>query len=563
MLDGFDPSTIQDESVLTIVRFLMNQIEDLAAKVKEQAAEIQRLRDENNHLRGEQGQPAVRPTHRPGSISSEAERATPQPRTRRSKQVQLRIDRTEVCCLDHAGLPPDLRFKGYQSVVIQDLRLTTETIRFRKETWYSPSTRRSYLATLPPGYHGQFGPGVKALAFTLAFESGLSEPKIHALFGLAGLRMSCGHLSQLLHTVGTALATERTAILAAGLASSPWQHIDTTSTRVAGTNQHCHILTNPLYTVYTTTPQSNRLSVLDVLRGHEPRIFWLDRSTERLMQLLDIPAKMQRLVCATVPREQMLTEAQTDAFLACIPQQTRPIAKIVKDMLAIAAYHAQRAPPYPVIPLLVCDDAPQWAMLTEELALCWVHDGRAYKRLEPHLVHHRQLRDAFLAEYWAFYRELRTYQHAPTVAEAARLRMAFATLFSTRTGYRSLDARIAITGTKQRGLLTVLEHPEVPLHNNPAERGARRRVRKRDVSLGPRTTAGAQLWDIGHTLVATAQQLGVNLFGYLMDRLGPQTLPSLAELITDRAPALRLGDSWEDRPERPAWKPTPVAMWHG
>ena len=141
--------------------------------------------------------------------------------------------------------------------------------------------------------------------------------------------------------------------------------------------------------------------------------------------------------------------------------------------------------------------------------------------------------------------------------------MAFATLFATRTGYLTLDARIAITGTKQRGLLAVLEHPEVPLHNNPAERAARRRVRNRDVSLGPRTAAGAQLWDIGQTLVATAQQLGVNLFGYLMDRLGPTTLPSLADLITARAPALRLGGSWEDRPERPAWKPTPVAMWHG
>jgi hypothetical protein len=33
----------------------------------------------------------------------------------------------------------------------------------------------------------------------------------------------------------------------------------------------------------------------------------------------------------------------------------------------------------------------------------------------------------------------------------------------------------------------VLEHPELPLHNNPAELGARQRVRKRHISFGPRS----------------------------------------------------------------------------
>jgi hypothetical protein len=36
--------------------------------------------------------------------------------------------------------------------------------------------------------------------------------------------------------------------------SSPWQHIDQTSTRVDGQNQHCNIVCNPLYTIYSTTP---------------------------------------------------------------------------------------------------------------------------------------------------------------------------------------------------------------------------------------------------------------------------------------------------------------------
>jgi len=39
----------------------------------------------------------------------------------------------------------------------------------------------------------------------------------------------------------------------AGLKSSPWQHIDDTSTRVNGQNQYCQILCNPLYAAYFTT----------------------------------------------------------------------------------------------------------------------------------------------------------------------------------------------------------------------------------------------------------------------------------------------------------------------
>ena len=48
---------------------------------------------------------------------------------------------------------------------------------------------------------------------------------------------------------------ERAQIVEAGLQSSPWQHLDSTGTRVNGVNQHCHILANPLYTAYCTLPR--------------------------------------------------------------------------------------------------------------------------------------------------------------------------------------------------------------------------------------------------------------------------------------------------------------------
>jgi hypothetical protein len=93
----------------------------------------------------------------------------------------------------------------------------------------------------------------------------------------------------------------------------------------------------------------------------------------------------------------------------------------------------------------------------------------------------------------------------------------------------------------------VLEHPEIPLHNNPAELGARQRVRKRAISFGPRTAEGAKAWDTFMSLAATTKQLGLSFFQYLVDRVtGRQQLPALDELIDERAAALNLGASWSD-----------------
>lgn len=83
--------------------------------------------------------------------------------------------------------------------------------------------------------------------------------------------------------------------------------------------------------------------------------------------------------------------------------------------------------------------------------------------------------------------------------------------------------------------------------------GARRRVRKRDVSFGPRTPAGAKAWDSLHTLAATAHQHGVNFLHYLQDRIaGANQLPSLASRVTARAATLDLGRSWRVAASQPS-----------
>jgi len=61
-------------------------------------------------------------------------------------------------------------------------------------------------------------------------------------------------------------------------------------------------------------------------------------------------------------------------------------------------------------------------------------------------------------------------------------------------------------------------------------------VRKRDVSIGPRSRAGITAWDIFGTTTQTATKLGVNVAHHLHDCLsGTYQMPSQAALITQRA----------------------------
>jgi len=276
MFDDLDLTGIQDGRARQLIVRLLNLLEDVTADLRDAQAEIQRLRDENNRLKGEQGKPTIKaslPKSPPADHSSERERRQPSTRSKGRKNETIRIDRQQVLAVDPAILPPDAEFKGYEEVVVQDVVFRTDNIRFRKEKYYAPSTGRTYLAALPRGYDGQFGPGLKALTLVLYGGGQMSEPKILELFGSVGVQISAGQLSNLLIKDQDVFHAEKNAVYAAGLQSSPWQHLDETGTRVNGQNHHCHIVCNPLYTAYHTTPSKDRLSVLDVLRNGQPRTF--------------------------------------------------------------------------------------------------------------------------------------------------------------------------------------------------------------------------------------------------------------------------------------------------
>jgi hypothetical protein len=546
MLEEIDLSSIEDENARQLVARLLNLIEALSADLRDAQAEIQRLRDENNRLKGEHGKPKFKAnTPKPTQVdySSEQERRKPKPRHKRAKNATIEVHREQTLTMDKASLPADAEFKGYEDVVVQDVVFRADNVRFHKEKYWAFSTGETYLAPLPRGYEGQFGPGLKALTLTLYFGGNISEPKILDLYANIGVQISAGQLSKLLIKDQEGFHAEKEAVCEAGLESGPWQHTDQTSTRVDGQEQHCNIMCNPVYTIYTTTPGKGRLNVLDVLRNGRARRFRLNEEALSYLESTPLSAATRLWLwdeCCDQDWDERTFTARLDTRW---PQLGGPQRQAILNAAAVAAYHAEEGTP--VVRLLVCDDAPQYDGLTEEMAQCWVHEGRHYKKLTPVFVHHLKLLTDFRKQFWDFYDELLVYQQRPTVVESSRLEARFDELFSTCTGYEALDARIAKTQAKKASLLMVLKHPEVPLHNNPAELEARQRVRKRDVSFGPRTQDGVKAWDTFMSLAATATKLGISFYQYIHDRISQaHQIPSLATLIATRASELRLGASW-------------------
>jgi hypothetical protein len=427
--------------------------------------------------------------------------------------------------------------------VVQELLVKTENVRFHKEKYYSASKGKTYLAELPPGYGGQFGPGIKSMILTLYFGVGTSEPKIREFLVNMGVQISKGEVSDLLIQKQETFHAESEAVYEAGLRSSPWQQSDHTETRVNGERRHCQVVCNPAYTSYHTRPKVDRLTALDVLRQGRKRIFVLNEEAFGYLENVALSKAAQAVLPKWLSEKVWEEAAFMKRLEKALPSLNTQQRTAILGAAAVAAYHAEKD--VPIVDTLVCDDASVFHWLTRAMMLCWVHDGRAYKKLEPVIALHRQQLADFRKRYWDYYHQLLAYREKPTAEECKRLESDFDILFATKTGYDDLDQRIAKTRAKKTSLLQVLQHPELPLHNNASELAVRQRVRKRDVSFGPRTQLGLLAWDTFMTLADTARKLGISFYAYIRDRVsGTNQIPPMSILVTKRALELNLGWSW-------------------
>jgi hypothetical protein len=434
-------------------------------------------------------------------------------------------------------LPEDAVFKGYQTYVVQDIKFELDNIEYKREEYYSPSSKRSYIADMPIDYNGSaYGFNLKALIITLHHQGKMSQPSIHEFLSTTyGVQIAKSTISRILTDDLDHFHKEKAEIVSSGLMATSYGHFDDTGGRVRGKNYYVHVLCSPYFTSYFTRKHKDRMTVLEILcQGRVSHIF--DETTYILMSEMEVSDKAIAQLkpflnheMKTLELEQLLQQTLGDGY-----------ATAKKQIIETSAIIGYQQLPH-ALQILVCDDAPQFRQITELLSLCWVHAARHYKKLTPIIHEHQILTDEFIDKLWLYYHKLLDYKYKPTPKSQFTLSLGFDELFSTVTGYDELDERIAKTKSQKDKLLVVLEHPEVPLHNNPAELAARAQARRRDISFQTMNYKGTEAKDTWMTVIHTAIKLKINVFAYIKDRISrAMEMPSLAQIIETQCSRINL-----------------------
>lgn len=463
--------------------------------------------------------------------------ATYRKRCRASKVDKIVITNEVFCPVNKNELPEDAYRISDSEKVVQDIVIKPDNTLFKKEVYYSPSEGKTYAGDCGDAYRGEYGPNVISQIFTLKFHCGMSEPRVLRYLLDSGVIISSSHISNvLIHSEEIDIfIKEREDILEAGLRHCKYQQIDDTGCSVNGKSKYVQIICHPIYAVFITTDRKDRLTILDLFRLNRERIYIFNEEAFELLKQMNVSKsiieKLRKLTNNNVISDKEMDGILDQLFIEESKGKNTRVR--IKEAGAISYYHQEVG--VPTIEVLVSDDAPQFKLLTERLALCWVHDARHYKKLSPISLQNKKLLDDFSTRYWDYYRKLLKYKIMPSEKQATDLRTEFKDIFSTITSYDLLDERIALTMAKSTELLTVLDFPEIPLHNNLSENGARLEKRYQDISFYTKNEAGTLAKDTMLSVIETCRRLGVNAREYILDRVSRKfAMPSLASLIKER-----------------------------
>lgn len=521
-----------------VLKILLNYIEDLRGENEKSKDENQKLKDEINRLKGEKGKPDIKPPKEPEESNKEKKKNDSDTKGKEngksSKKDKIKITSQRHLPINKSTLPPDAEYKGTRSVIIQDIKIEVDNIEFVIERYYSSSQNKAFESELPSEYKDrEFGPGIRAFVLTMHYQARIPQKLMHTILTGMGVIISEGQIGEiLLSRHNEPFHQEREAARCAGILKNSYQQIDDTGARLNGENIYTIVTCNDDFCSFTTSEKKDRLSALKALSGlselkyiiNDIAITYIDDKVSRkvLVQELEM-LKSNRIYS----QEEFNNEILNASFIV---GQIDAWKKYVEEGCAIGAYRENFLGPGSDI--LICDDAPQFKGILEYLGLCWVHEGRRYDKLLPNHSHFQKELDNFLDNFWNYYDELKKYKENPLQEKKEELSLKFDKLFSADTDYFALNRIIKKTAKKKEYLLLVLDHPEIPLHNNTSELDIREKVVQRKIRNCFRSIRGAKASDTFLSLMAICRKQGISFWDYVRDRVyNLHKIPSLAEII--------------------------------
>lgn len=449
---------------------------------------------------------------------------------KRSKTKQLEIHHSITLHIDET--PEGTELVDYKDYTVQDLVIEVRNTQFRRARYRLPDgTWR--IAPLPPDVTSHFGNMLRQYVLYQHFHNHVTQPLLLEELREFGVDISAGTVNSILTEDHNAFHQEKDSLLCAAREVSTFLQTDDTSARHQGRPGHTLHIGNDFFATFFTTDTKSRVNFLKCL---------LNPFTDYVLNL----DALFYLECIAAPKwiiEKLRRQAEAWTVFDDDAAWERQLKrwKIKSDehrrfVTEAALWANMLARDMEVGTVLISDDALQFKLLGFRHGLCWVHQERHLTGLIPLTNKQRSAQSRVRDEVWKYYQRLKRYRASPTPQSRGRLEQDFERLFTQRTGWDELDEALGKIHSRKAHLLLVLEHPEIPLHNNLSEHDIRQYVKKRKISAGTRSDTGRRARDTFLSLKTTCRKLGQSFWSYLRDRLGGLgKIPPLSELIKRKA----------------------------
>lgn len=273
-LDQFDPAAFDVPVPLQEVwNRLFNHCETLTAENEQLRKELAAVRRRLAKYEKQSSRPKIKPNRADDGGKDEdkdphrdrGRSSAPKP-DRPPRAERIEIDREVEIRLTGDERPNDFVSAGFRDVVVQNILLETDNVRYRLERGYSASSGAFHEASLPAGVTPGYGAELEAFVLTQYFQLRVPQPKIHQLLTSHGIVISTGQISALITGKHVELLErERADVLWAGLCGTTFQQIDDTGMRVDGVNHYVTTVCSPYYSCFFTRRHKNAATIEQLL----------------------------------------------------------------------------------------------------------------------------------------------------------------------------------------------------------------------------------------------------------------------------------------------------------
>lgn len=524
-------SDVDNLSLIEIKQLLRAVLEDNAALRAENMA----LRQENAALREEivrlKGLPP-RPPIKPSGMDQKTDREEIKKRRRQgrrgAKNLSDRVTETRVI---KASVPVGARFKGYKDFFFQDLVVNKKVVCIRRECW-ELEDGTLVIAKMPLDVDGHFGADLKRLVLSLYHQGQTSVERLVRLLDDLGITISKRQVVRLLIEDKEAFVKEAQDVLKTGLQTASWVGADDTGALHKNKNMVCTVIGDHRFAYFSTTAYKSRLNFLNILQAGQPGTVVNKTALSYMRNRGLSPSRVKALRAA--PLKIFADEASWIEHLKGLG--ILPTSGGAMDPVRIATEGAlwgtlsERGIGLETV--FLSDGAGQFSLARH--ARCWIHMERQIHALDAFQDLQRDAKEKIRSRLWLLYADLKVWQENPVPEQKGVFEERFREIFTTKTGYVTLDRMLERFYAKRKSFLRVLDHPSIPLHTNGQENDVRCQVTRRNLSFGTKSDAGRDAKDAMLSLMKTCRKLKISFWDYLGSRLkvpGAPQVPRLSSFL--------------------------------